>query len=176
MKKLSTLLIGIYAIVTVLTVAATVVYIAKQYVIGQETFDGICLFPLFLLIAAEVAGHTWWKNNQTRQRCKEFVVGKIVGRRYVHNGNQGGYAPVVRFEADGEAYTVEVNLISKSAGRSTNCTVGDEYYLLYNSENPREIIPCSSGFDDFQKFLKIATIVLHAVYVFAIMILMVSIF
>ena len=164
-------IIGIYITVTALTVAVTVAHILRRYTADPTAFDGICLSPLFFLLAAEGIGYHWWKDNRKRQRCNQFVIGKIVERKYIHRGNAAGYAPVVRFETNGETYTVEINIVTKSWGTSTNCTVGDEYYLLYNAENPREIIPCSSGFDDIQKMLKITAIVLHIVYVISMVIL-----
>lgn len=142
----------------------------------HESIPEICLMPAFFLCCATFFGTRRMRDIQMIHLCTEYALGKIVGRKYIHEGKIAGYVPIVRFEALGEIYTVEVNIINNSWWHSTNCTVGDDYYLLYNPSNPKEIIPCSSGAEDLHKTNKILTIVFYSLTFVSYVILLVAVF
>lgn len=155
----------------VTVISTTILYIVGA-LMKDESIPEICLMPAFFLCCATFFGTQRMKDIRMINLCTEYALGKIVARNYIHKGKIAGYVPIVRFEALGETYTVEVNIINNSWGQSTNCTVGEDYYLLYNPSNPKEIIPCSSGAEDLHKSNKILTIVFYSLTCVSYMILL----
>jgi hypothetical protein len=159
----------------IIVISTTILYIISA-LMKHESIPEICLMPAFFLCCATIFGTRRMRDIQMIHLCTEYALGKIVARKYIHEGKIAGYVPIVRFEALGEIYTVEVNIINNSWCHSTNCTVGDDYYLLYNPTNPKEIIPCSSGAEDLHKTNKILTIVFYSLTFVSYVILLVAVF
>ena len=158
LKKYFAIFSVLLSIVVISTTILYVILALKKH----ESVSELCLMPAFFLCCATLFGTRRIQDIRMMNLCTEYALGKIVARKYIHEGKIAGYVPIVRFEALGEIYTVEVNIINNSWGHSTNCTVGEDYYLLYNPSNPKEIIPCSSGAEDSYKTNKILTIVFYS--------------
>ena len=177
MKKRSRLEITVavlYVLLSVAVLSVTVAYLVHTHFVQKEPVGDLFFFTLFFLLLAVFFTYSWWKDEKVKRRCKQYALGKIVDRRYVRTGRIAGYAPVVRFDANGRTMTVAVNIVNESNGKSVNCTVGDDYHLMYNEEDPTEIIPCSSDADTFMKINKIAAIVFHVLFLIAFLILLCS--
>ena len=179
MKKLSRkefFVILAYSVVTVAVISTTVLYVILKICVWHTPLNELFLFPLLMLFGAEYFGHLWWKDRSKQRRCTQYAVGKIVGRKYIHTGNVAGYTPIVRFETDQADVTVEVDIINKSFGKSVNCTIGDDYYLLYNPSDPSDFIACSSDAEQIAKYNTVLTIVFHACFLLSFGILLAAFF
>lgn len=177
MKKYSSKEIGLiflYSIVTLIVIIITSIYVVYKIFVQGEIIDGIVFVPGAALFFSEYFMHLWWKDSQKRQRCLKYVVGTIVDRKKLRVGNTVGYAPVVRFEVNGNAYIVDVNITNKIGGESVNCNIGDEYFLKYNELDPLDFIPCSSNAEQITKIITIATILFHVGFIVSFMFLLFS--
>ena len=168
MKKYSGIEIAItagYILVTAAVLAVTIAYLLCKVFVWKQSVNGFFFFPAFFLFLAEHFISAWWKDEKQCKRCTQYAVGKIVERKYVHTGKIAGYVPIVQFKANEQLVTVEINIINKEWGKSINCSVGGEYYLMYNETDPSDVIPCSSGAEMLMKLNKILTITFHSLFI-----------
>jgi hypothetical protein len=71
-------------------------------------------------------------DRRLRRRGKR-TTGSVVDLQYEHDGNSGGYNPVIEFRtADGQ----QVRAVSSAAGDPPPARVGDKVPVLYDPANP----------------------------------------
>ena len=117
---------------------------------------GVFFFALFSSILSEAMFHCSISTKNQKKGCTAYTLGVITDVKLLISGrNVMGYIPTVSYTVDGVEYSGDYSFARKS---KDYYKIGDEFWVIYNPENPSEFTQEDSDIDSSVKIFRIAAI------------------
>lgn len=124
------------------------------------THTGDFLPALLTAIIAEVMLFISIETDNQQKRCTAYTLGTITGVKHVRVGKVMGYVPTVSYTVNGVEYSGDYSFARQS---KNYYKIGDEFWVMYNPENPGEFTQEDGDIDSFAKIFRIVSFVIGGI-------------
>lgn len=130
------------------------------------------LSALITAMLAEAMLYISFVTDNRQKRCTAYTLGTVTDVKYVRTGKLMGYVPTVSYTVNGVEYSGDYSFAHQS---KNYYKIGDEFWVMYNPENPSEFTQEDGDINSFSKIFRIVSLVLGGVSIIIIAIALLSV-